>query len=121
MKAHLGRREPLDENVIHIRGIRIPPSHSQESHNRPKGLRKHSRAMTEPKGKQEALANGIPELNLMSRAKQKSRTKVNLRENCIPRTQLTKSYCQYLSNPESKVGTKLTTNAKVVSSSRSEA
>ena len=32
-----------------------------------------------------------------------------------------KSYCQYSSNPESKVGTKLTTNAKVVSISRAEA
>ena len=121
MKSHLGKKESLDEKVIHIRAIRIPPSHSQESHNRPKGLRKHTRAMTEPKGKQEAQAKGIPELNPMSRAKQKSRTKVNLRENCIPRTQLTKSYCQYLSNPESKVETKLTTSVKVVSSNRTEA
>ena len=54
MKAHLGRRKPLDDKVIHIKAIRIPPSHSQESQNRPKGLRKHTRAMTEPKGKQEA-------------------------------------------------------------------
>ena len=54
MKAHLGRRESLDEKVIHIRGYPNPPSHSQESHYRPKGLRKHSKAMTGPKGKQEA-------------------------------------------------------------------
>ena len=91
MKAHLGRRKPLDDKVIHIKAIRIPP----------KSL----------SGKP-----GIQKLNPMSRARQKSRTKVNLRENCIPRTQLTKSYCQYLSNPESQVETKLTTSVKVVGS-----
>ena len=84
MKAHLGRRESLDEKVIHIKDYPNPPSHSQESHYRPKGLRKHSKAMTGPKGKQEAKANRIPELNLMSRAKRKSRTKVNLKEKLYP-------------------------------------
>ena len=66
MKAHLGRRGFLDENVIHIRDYQDPPSYSQESHNRFKDLRKHSRAMTEPKGKQ------------------KSRTKVNLKGKLYP-------------------------------------
>ena len=69
MKAHLGKRGSLDENVIHIRGYQDPPSHSQESHNRLKDLRKHSRAISEPKGKQETQANGIQELILMSRSK----------------------------------------------------
>ena len=53
IKAHLGRRGSLDENVIHIRGYQDPPRHSQKSHNRLKDLRKHSRAISEPKGKQE--------------------------------------------------------------------
>ena len=53
MKAHLGKRGSLDENAIHIRDYQDPLSHSQESHNRLKDLRKHSRAISEPKGKQE--------------------------------------------------------------------
>ena len=39
MKIHLGRRGSLDENVIHVNGYQDPPSHIQESHNRPKDLR----------------------------------------------------------------------------------
>ena len=53
MEIQLGRRRSLDENVIHVNGYQDPPSHSQESHNRLKDLRKHSRAISEPKGKQE--------------------------------------------------------------------
>ena len=39
IKAHLGRRGSLDENVIHVNGYQDPPSPSQEGHNRPKDLR----------------------------------------------------------------------------------
>ena len=39
MKAHLERRESLDENVIHVKGYQDPPRHFHEGHNMLKDLR----------------------------------------------------------------------------------
>ena len=96
MKAHLGKRGSLDENVIHIRGYQDPPSHSQESHNRLKDLRKHSRAI-------------------------KYRTELNPKGKLYPQGHKSPKDTGIISPTESpKMELKLTTNAKVVSVSKSE-